>query len=150
MRYVTKDFYSLSHDELYAIMVLRQEVFVVEQDCPYLDCDGKDQGALHLMGWSEDGRLGSYVRILDRGISYAEYASIGRVIVAEFCRGSGEGYRLMEKAAQSLYDAYGKQAIKISAQSHLQSFYGRLGYEGIGEEYLEDDIPHRAMIKKGD
>lgn len=143
-------FTQLSLEQLYAIMVLRQEVFVVEQDCPYLDCDGKDQLAIHVLGLDENGRLATYARVLDKGVSYANYASIGRVITAQHARGQGAGYGLMEAARETLFAHYGTQDIKISAQAHLQHFYGKLGYEGIGEEYLEDNIPHRAMIRRKD
>lgn len=147
LTFKTTAFHELSLSELYAIMLLRQAVFVVEQNCPYLDADGKDAQALHLGVYNEEGELLAYARIFDRGIAYADYASIGRVIVAQKARGTGLGYQLMEEAAKQLYQHYGQQPIKISAQAHLQTFYGRLGYQGIGEGYLEDDIPHRAMIK---
>lgn len=143
----TTPFQQLSLSELYAIMVLRQEVFVVEQNCPYLDADGKDLHALHLCVYNDRNTLLAYARIFDRGISYSHYASIGRVIVASAARGSGLGYQLMQEAASQLYQHYGQQAIKISAQAHLQAFYEQLGYQGVGQDYLEDDIPHRAMIK---
>ncbi len=147
LTFKTTDFHDLSRLELYAIMVLRQAVFVVEQNCPYLDADGKDAEALHLGVYDEAGELLAYARIFKQGIAYADYASIGRVIVAPKARGTGLGYQLMEEAAKQLYQHYGHQPIKISAQAHLQTFYGRLGYRGVGEGYLEDNIPHRAMIK---
>lgn len=146
MTYASLPFYELSHDQLYAIMKLRQEVFVVEQDCVYLDCDGKDQAGIHVMGTDEEGRLATYARIVDKGVSYPEYASIGRVITAPFARGKGAGYELMEASKDTLFAAFGEQSIKIGAQSHLQKFYGKLGYVGVGEEYLEDGIPHRGMV----
>lgn len=147
LTFKTTAFKDLSLSELYDIMVLRQAVFVVEQNCSYLDADGKDAEALHLRAYHEEGELLAYARIFDRGIAYADYASIGRVIVAQKARGTGLGYRLMEEAAKQLYRHYGLQPIKISAQAHLQTFYGLLGYQGVGEGYLEDGIPHRAMIK---
>lgn len=146
-RWECKPFQSLTLEELYAILALRAEVFVVEQNCPYQDLDGKDQKGLHLCGYADDGTLIAYTRILKKGISYADYASIGRVITKASARGGGLGYELMKQSAEMLYTHYGQQPIKISAQSHLQNFYGKLGYVGLGEEYLEDDIPHRAMIK---
>ena len=126
-------------------MVLRQEVFVVEQTCWYLDADGKDQQALHLLGMV-DGQIAAYTRILPKGESYQNYASIGRVITAPAFRGHGLGRPLMRESLRVLFDAYGPQAVKISAQAHLQDFYGSLGFEGVGEEYDEDGIPHRAMV----
>ncbi|WP_116126534.1 GNAT family N-acetyltransferase [Lewinella sp. IMCC34183] len=133
---------------LYAIMVLRQRVFVVEQTCWYLDADGLDQAALHLLGTDDNGRLLAYTRILDRGVSYPDHASIGRVITAPEARGRGLGRPLMKESLTVLYATYGRQAVKIGAQAHLQDFYGSLGFVGVGEVYDEDGIPHRHMIKK--
>jgi ElaA protein len=147
MTYTSLTFNQLSLDQFYAIMVLRQEVFVVEQDCPYLDCDGKDQVAIHVMGIDDQGRLATYSRVLAQGVSYQDYASISRVINAQHARGKGEGYELMEAAKDTLFAHFGEQAIKISAQAHLQKFYGKLGYVGVGEGYLEDGIPHLAMVR---
>jgi len=130
---------------LYAILALRQEVFVVEQTCWYLDADGKDLEAVHVVG-KRDGRVVAYTRLLDRGVSYDEYASIGRVLTAAEVRGQGLGRPLMEESIRVLYDRFGRQPIKISAQAHLQKFYGALGFRGVGEIYDEDGIPHRAMI----
>lgn len=148
MRWTCKTFSALSLEELYAILALRAEVFVVEQECPYQDLDGKDQQALHLCAYDEANVLVAYTRILNKGISYPAYASIGRVITKATVRGTGLGYELMERSAEKLFEYYGPQSIKISAQAHLQNFYGKLGYVGVGEEYLEDDIPHRAMIRE--
>ncbi|CAH0999433.1 Protein ElaA [Neolewinella maritima] len=130
---------------LYAILALRQEVFVVEQTCYYQDADGKDQQAIHVVGM-QDGKVVAYTRILDRGISYPDYASIGRVVTSPTVRGQGLGRPLMDYSMRVLYEHFGEQAVKISAQAHLQDFYGSLGYRGVGEEYLEDGIPHRAMV----
>ncbi|MGB3801413.1 MAG: GNAT family N-acetyltransferase [Lewinella sp.] len=147
---MTLDWNAYTFDELdvhllYAIMVLRQEVFVVEQTCWYLDADGKDQSAIHLVG-TLDGRVLAYTRILRKGISYEDYASIGRVVTAASVRGHGVGRPLMRHSIDELYRRYGRQSIKISAQSHLQPFYGSLGFAGTGEIYEEDGIPHRAML----
>ncbi len=133
---------------LYAIMALRQEVFVVEQTCWYLDADGLDQRALHLVGKQED-RVVAYTRILDRGVSYPDYASIGRVLTGPSVRGQGLGRPLMEESLRVLYAVYGNQPVKIGAQAHLEDFYGSLGFVGVGEVYDEDGIPHRAMVKEG-
>lgn len=118
----------------------------MEQDCPYLDADGKDQSSLHVCGRNEAGLLVAYTRIVPKGISYAEYVSIGRVIVAESARGTGEGSRLMEYSIEACKNLTTEDKIKISAQSHLQEFYGRLGFKMVGEEYLEDGIPHVGMV----
>ena len=144
--YQTKKFSELNLDELYDLLVLRQEVFVVEQDCPYLDADGKDQVSLHVCGRDVDGKLLSYTRIVPKGISYPDYISIGRVIVAESLRGTGEGVRLMEESIKECRGLEASSKIKISAQSHLQKFYGKLGFVTVGEAYLEDGIPHVGMV----
>ncbi|NJB86401.1 ElaA protein [Lewinella marina] len=130
---------------LYAILALRQEVFVVEQTCWYQDADGKDQAALHVVG-SRAGEVVAYTRLLPRGVSYPEYASIGRVITAPAVRGEGLGRPLMRESIRLLYERYGVQPIKIGAQAHLQDFYGSLGFVGVGGIYDEDGIPHRSMV----
>ncbi len=147
IEWTTKSFLELTVNELYDLLALRAEVFVVEQDCVYQDLDGKDQSSLHLLGY-ENGQLIAYARILDKGLSYPEYSSIGRVVTSPKVRGRAIGYDLMREAYKSLSEAYGEQAVKISAQAHLQGFYGKLGYAGMGEEYLEDGIPHIAMVKR--
>ncbi len=139
-------FEELSVHLLYAILALRQEVFVVEQTCWYLDADGKDQSALHLLGTDETGAIVAYTRILDRGVSYPDYASIGRVITTPAARGHGLGRPLMQESLRVLYDRYGRQPVKIGAQAHLQPFYGSLGFVGVGDIYDEDGIPHRHMV----
>ncbi|MEL7162169.1 MAG: GNAT family N-acetyltransferase [Bacteroidota bacterium] len=139
-------FEDLSTDQLYAILQLRLEVFVVEQTCYYQDLDGKDRAALHLCGYDDEGHLAAYTRILPKGISYADYASIGRVITAPHARGKGIGRPLMRESLRVLFAAYGKQAVKISAQAHLQSYYESVGFQGTGPIYDEDGIPHRAMV----
>lgn len=137
---------NLSKEQLYTILRLRAEVFVVEQDCPYQDLDDKDQTAIHLLGLANDGRLAAYTRMLDKGISYADYASIGRVITAPFARGKGLGRPLMKESVRILHQHYGQQPIKISAQAHLQAFYGSVGFRTVTEEYSEDGIPHVGML----
>ncbi len=138
-------FADLDVNLLYAILALRQEVFVVEQTCYYLDADGKDREALHVVGMQE-GKLIAYTRVLARGGSYPDYASIGRVVTSPAVRGQGLGRPLMQESLRVLYAHYGEQPVKISAQAHLQDFYGSLGYRGVGEGYDEDGIPHRAMV----
>lgn len=139
-------FAQLDLNLLYAILRLRAEVFVVEQDCPYQDLDDKDQAALHLCGIDDEGRLAAYTRILEKGLSYPGYASIGRVITAPFARGKGIGRPLMRESLRVLFERYGEQPVKISAQAHLQDYYGSVGFEGTGGIYDEDGIPHRAMV----
>ena len=139
-------FSALTTDQLYALLRLRAEVFVVEQDCVYQDLDDKDQHAVHLLGLTSDGRLAAYTRLLDKGFSYPDYASIGRVITAPFARGKGLGRPLMEESVRILHETYGKQPIRISAQAHLQAYYGSVGFKTVTEEYLEDGIPHVGMV----
>ena len=141
-------FYDLSVHELYACMKLRQEVFIIEQDCNYLDADGKDPGSHHVMGKDHSGQILSYARILPPGLAYEGYASIGRVINHQKVRATGEGKRLMEYAITAATLLYPDVDIKISAQSYLLRFYSGFGFQALGEEYLEDDIPHTAMIMK--
>ena len=138
-------FPELSLEQLYAIMRLRQEVFVVEQNCPYLDADGLDQKSLHLMRY-QNKDLVAYTRLVPKGISYEKYASIGRVITTQAVRGKGFGKALMMASIQQLHLHFGVQPIKISAQSHLLRFYQECGFQSTGEEYLEDGIPHTAML----
>jgi len=141
-------FQELTLDQLYELLSLRQAVFVVEQHCPYLDTDGKDQAGYHLLGYAPNGELATYVRILAKGISYEDYASIGRVITASPYRGQGLGIPLMEKALTELQRLFPDSDCKISAQAHLQAYYGKIGFELAGEAYLEDGIPHVPMVWK--
>ena len=145
IRYVYYKFEDLYREHLYAILQLRQEVFVVEQDCPYLDADGKDQISIHLLGLDGNDKLQSYARILPRGISYENYASIGRILTSAAYRGRGEGSSLMTKSIEICQQLF-SGPIKISAQVYATAFYERFGFEIVGEEYLEDDIPHVAMV----
>jgi len=147
VNYICKQFKDLSLEELYAMMVLRQEVFVVEQDCPYLDADGKDQVSWHLMGY-EGEALVAYTRLVPADVSYEKYPSIGRVITAEKVRGRGIGIKLMQESIRHCETLFGKIPIKISAQVYLLRFYNSLGFERVGADYLEDGIPHLAMIRK--
>lgn len=147
IKFVSKTFQEFSVQELYDVMVLRQAVFVVEQNCPYLDADGQDQVAHHLMGYLENGSLVAYVRILPKGVIYEKYPAIGRVITAQAIRAKKQGYVLMQKAIELTEQLYPNQSIKLSAQSHLTKFYGKLGFVSTGQEYLEDGIPHTAMVR---
>lgn len=133
--------------QLYEIMRLRQEVFVVEQNCPYLDADGHDTKGWHVLGYDDDNRLMAYARILPKGTSYDDYVSMGRVVTAEEARQKGAARALMIRALECAEDIFGPQAIKISAQTYLTEFYQSLGFSTVGEGYLEDNIPHIAMIR---
>lgn len=145
MYWTTKKFEELSLSELYEIMVLRQVVFVVEQNCPYVDADGKDQLSFHLLGYDDNEDLVAYARLLPKGISYKDAVSIGRVVNSSKVRGKGVGKQLMEIAIQETKRLFGNEKITISGQCYLQEFYENLGFEIIGESYLEDDIPHFKM-----
>lgn len=141
-------FGQLTPSELYNIMGLRQEVFVVEQNCPYLDADGKDIESWHLMGRNDAGKLVCYTRLLPAGLAYEQYASIGRVVSSPSVRGTGAGKLLMQRSVEMCRHLFGNQAIKIGAQSYLLKFYEGFGFQSTGEEYLEDGIPHTKMILK--
>lgn len=142
-------FNELSLESLYSIMKLRQEVFVIEQNCVYLDADGNDQISYHLLGWKELGAtplLAAYLRVLPPGVKYNEI-SIGRVATAPSARGKGLGKKLMEVAIDKIQTIYGKKPIRISAQEYLTNFYRELGFNTVGEIYDEDGIPHIEMIR---
>lgn len=142
----TKTFQELTTQELYDILQLRSEVFVVEQDCVYQDIDGKDQKALHVLGYKNNVVV-AYTRIFKPG-DYFEKASIGRVVVAKKERQHKYGYDIMEASIQAIKEHYNETNIKISAQCYLNKFYNNLGFKAIGEDYLEDGIPHIAMVYK--
>lgn len=139
----------LSVEELYALLQFRQEVFVVEQACPYLDADGKDPRAWHLWLADRNGFMLAYCRLLPPGVSYPEHASIGRVISRHAHRGLGLGRDLMNQALAEIRRLWPDAPIRISAQCYLEEFYTSLGFRGHGEVYPEDDIPHRAMDWEG-
>lgn len=141
-------FDQLTLDQLYKILQLRQEVFIVEQNCPYLDADDKDQSSYHILGTDDQGILQAYTRIVPEGISYPNYTSIGRVITSLSIRGKNQGKSLMEFSIGECLRLWPKKSIKISAQTYILKFYKGLGFEAVGEEYLEDDIHHIAMIRK--
>ncbi len=137
---------ALSRDELYAVMALRQEVFVVEQRCPYLDADGYDPKASHLWATAPGADYPiAYCRVFPAGVKYPE-ASLGRVVSAASVRRSGAGRALMVEALR-LMDAAAMGAVRISAQSYLQRFYEGFGFRVVSEPYLEDDIPHVEMLR---
>jgi len=145
--YILLPFGELNLNQLYDLMAIRQEVFVVEQNCPYQDADYKDLDAYHLLGYLDD-KLVCYTRLLEKGISYDEYCSIGRVVNSSSIRGKGEGKVLMQKSLEACFRLFPGQEIKISAQVYLKEFYEGLGFVSTGEFYDEDDIPHMAMIYK--
>jgi ElaA protein len=138
-------FSSLSSKDLYQIIQLREKVFIVEQECAYLDCDGKDIQSYHLSGFL-DKSLIAYARLVPAGISYDNFASIGRIVVHEKYRSFGIGKKLVEKSIQYCHKLFPNKKIKISAQCYLKDFYQELGFAAVGDEYQEDGIPHITMI----
>ena len=141
---VIKTFNELSPQDIYSILQLRSEVFVVEQNCVYQDIDDKDQYALHLLLKKDDYLIG-YSRIFKAG-DYFKEASIGRVLVKKQARNNRHGSLLMELSIKAIKDYFKENTVKISAQTYLKKFYNELGFDPIGEEYLEDGIPHIAML----
>jgi ElaA protein len=141
-----KSFEALTKHELYYLLQLRSEVFVVEQDCVYQDLDGKDEKALHVLGFKNE-KLVAYSRIFKPG-DYFEETSIGRVVVSKNERQFKYGYDIMEASIKAIKYHFKTSKIKISAQCYLKKFYTNLGFKAVGEEYLEDGIPHMAMVKE--
>lgn len=144
-----KAFDELTVRELYAIFQLRLEVFSVEQNAAYQDADGKDLQSFHISGFNEHGDLIAYARILPAGIAYDE-VSIGRVVTSPKARGTGAGRELFTNALAFALNKSGNVPIRISAQSYLIKFYQSFGFETVGEEYLEDSLPHTEMLRTGD
>jgi ElaA protein len=140
-----KPFDELNPHELYNILRLRSEVFVVEQNCVYLDMDNKDQKCYHVCGM-QDGRLIAYTRLVPKGVSYEHEPSIGRVITAPLARRSGAGKELMHYSIQQLRTLWGNQPIRIGAQLYLKKFYESFGFRQTSEIYLEDGIEHIEML----
>ncbi|MBI6120319.1 GNAT family N-acetyltransferase [Salegentibacter maritimus] len=145
MEILIKDFNELSLEELYQILQLRSEVFVVEQDCVYQDIDGKDQNALHILG-IKNGKVVAYTRCFDKGF-YFEEAAIGRVVVHKAERANAYGHLILKASVEAIKDRFNTENIKLSAQKYLTHFYESHGFVQTGEAYLEDGIPHIAMIK---
>ena len=143
---IIKSFQELTKGELYAVLQLRSEVFVVEQNCVYQDIDSKDQVAIHVMGFKNE-KLVAYTRLFGPG-SYFEEASIGRVVVKISERAYGYGQDIMKASIQHIADYYNTRIIHISAQLYLKKFYSSLGFYAVGEIYLEDDIQHIKMLLK--
>ena len=146
--FICKSFQELTLEELYDMMMLRQEVFIVEQDCVYMDADGNDQIARHLMGFDENKKLIAYTRIFPKGIIYEKYPAFGRVVTAPSARGKGIGRALMAATLKKMEELFPGEVVKISAQRYLEKFYKSLGFEIVGEGYLEDGIPHVAMVRR--
>lgn len=146
LRWVTKAFAELTVDELYDVLRLRSEVFVVEQKCIFLDIDNNDRKAFHTIGFIGDEVVAT-TRLFDKDIMYDGYQSIGRVVSASKHRGLGIGKALMQYSISECERLFGKGPIKIGAQLYLKKFYSEQGFEQSGEVYLEDDIDHIPMIR---
>lgn len=142
----TKAFEELTLDELYDIMQLRTNIFVVEQNCPYPELDGKDKNCLHVFA-TQHGQVIAYARIVPPGLSYKEI-SIGRVVVDAAHRKDGLGKILIALTIEKIEEEFDQQPIQIGAQTYLKKFYGSFGFEPVSEEYLEDGIPHVDMIRE--
>ncbi len=146
MEFIVKKFDDLTIYELYQILKLRSEVFVVEQDCVYQDIDDKDKKALHIFGFKND-KIIAYTRIFGPG-DYFDKSSIGRVVITNLERKYGYGHRLMEASIKAVEDNFNTTEITISAQIYLEKFYEAHGFIKIGKGYLEDDIPHIRMVRE--
>ena len=147
MNWKIKRFEEMTTTELYEILRVRSEVFVVEQTCIYQDLDEKDKRAYHLF-CEEHGNIMAYARILDKGVSYSEI-SIGRVLTTENSRRQGLGRKLMQKAIGFISEELREKQIRISGQLYLKDFYESLGFQAVSEMYLEDEIPHVEMLYGG-
>ena len=146
IQWSTEHFSKLTVDELYAMLRLRSEVFVVEQNCIFLDMDNNDQIAYHTMGWL-NGELIATTRLFNVDQSYPGYQSIGRVVGSPKHRGIGAGKALMQYSIAECERLFGKHPIKIGAQLYLKKFYNEQGFEQAGEMYYEDEIEHIPMIR---
>ena len=140
-----KSFQELSLEEFHDIIALRIQIFIIEQNCPYQEVDGKDKLAHHLFFKNEMDEIIAVTRILPQGISFEEVA-IGRVVVHEEYRGTGLGNQLMADSMNFVRDKYGDVPVRLSAQKHLENYYGNHGFKSTGKEYLEDGIPHVEML----
>ena len=146
INWILKPFAELTPYELYSILQLRNEVFIVEQNCPYQDMDNKDSKSWHLMGIEEE-KLMAYSRILAPGISYSE-SSIGRIVSSPAARKTGVGKKLVQESIEQIKNLFKTDTIRIGAQFYLKTFYESFGFVQDGEIYLEDNIPHIIMLKK--
>lgn len=147
MQWLLKKFEELTPHQLYAILQLRNEVFVVEQQCVFQDADDKDLPAHHLLGF-EDHRLVAYTRLVPPGEIYKE-PSIGRVVTSPLVRRNGTGRELMKRSIDAAHQLFDVQPIRIGAQLYLKKFYESFGFRQTGDVYLEDGIEHISMVTDG-
>lgn len=141
------NFKNLNINDLYSILMLRSEIFVVEQNCIYLDIDGKDQEAIHIFA-KINQEIVCYARVFDEGKKYHNYTSIGRVVVRESKRGTELGHLLLKNCIHYINQNFKHFPIKIAAQEHLEKFYNKHGFQKTGNHYLDDGIWHIDMVKK--
>lgn len=146
IKWTLKKFYELSPYELYSIMQLRNEVFVVEQNCVFQDADNKDQDSYHFTGWLNE-KLVAYARLLPSEIDHNDYIFIGRVVTSPSVRGSGIGKELMLRSIEQINNLFGIVSIRISAQLYLKNFYAEFGFQQTSNIYTEDGIEHIEMIR---
>jgi ElaA protein len=146
INWILKPFAELTPHELYNILHLRNEVFIVEQNCPYQDLDYKDLKSWHLMGIEKD-KLIAYSRLLAPGISYSE-SSIGRIVSSPSVRKTGMGKKLVDESIEQIQNLFKTDTIRIGAQLYLKTFYESFGFVQDSEIYLEDNIPHIIMLRK--
>jgi ElaA protein len=145
-KWILKKFDDLTPHELYSILQLRNEVFVVEQNCVYQDADDKDRSSYHFTGWINDRPI-AYARLLPKGAVYEDYVSIGRVVVSPSARGTGIGKELIQRSIEQANTLFGTVPIKIGAQIYLKIFYSEFGFQQTSDIYLEDGIEHIEMIR---
>jgi len=146
MNWILKKFDELKPHELYSILQLRNEVFVVEQNCVYQDADNKDQASYHFAGWRND-KLIAYARLLPKGVAYKDFVSIGRVVTSPSARGESAGKELIKHSIEQLNNLFGSVPIKIGAQIYLKKFYTEFGFQQTSDIYFEDGIKHIEMIR---
>ena len=146
MKIIVKRFKELSVEEIYQILKVRADVFIVEQKCIYKDIDGKDEKAIHVLG-TENNEIIAYTRILQNDEQY-NFPSISRVVVKKKNRGNKRGKKIMKETIKYIVEELKEKTIVLAAQKYLEKFYRELGFIAEGEEYLEDEIPHKKMILK--
>ena len=148
LNYTCLHFNDLDASELFDALSLRQEVFVVEQNCAYQDADQYDKLSWHVLGQDYEDQMLAYARIIPPEVMAKESIMIGRVVTSPIIRRSGEGKILMEHSIEFAYSLFGRRQVEVSAQTYLIHFYKSLGFESKGESYLEDGIPHVKMVLK--
>ena len=145
MQWILKKFHDLTIDEFHDILQLRINIFVVEQNCPYPELDNKDKIAFHLFGLNKENKIIAYTRIFKPGDYYKE-AAFGRVVVHQDYRNQKIGFQLVEQSIIGTHKLFGNTDIKISAQTYLNNFYQSFGFHQVGDDYIEDGIPHIHML----